>query len=418
MAKLNLKNALLRTPVRRGLFPITLLFFLIEFYDELHFGVQGAALPALRLDLDLNYDQVGLLIGLPVLTGSILELVVMILGDTSLRKRLMVGGGITLAAATLVIASAQDFAPLLLAHVVLFPASGAFVTLSQATLMDLNPGRQAHMMARWTVFGSLGNLLGPAVMAIFFTLGLSWRLPYALLALIGLLLVFWLALQSFPQRLAVMPDSHDHSKENQGELSDSDPQPLKLPQVLAGLVPALRNPRLLRWFILLDLSDLMLDIFTGYAALYFTDIVGLNNTRVSLVIGAMMGAGLLSNLALVPLLEHFPGRPLVRAGAVATTVLYILLLALPGVWTKVVLAVLIKMTTLGWYEVLMAEAYAVMPGRSATVAAANSLFGLLGGGLAWLIGVLAERVDLPFAMALMLAGPLALFFFVPRDSPQ
>lgn len=414
MDKYKIKNALLGAPVRHGIFPLTLLFLLIEFYDELHFGVQGAALPALRNDLGLSYDQVGLLLGIPAMTGSVLELVVMLLGDTPLRKRLMVGGGIIMATATIMIASAQSFAPLLLAFIVIFPASGAFVTLSQATLMDLNPGRQAQMMARWTVFGSLGNLLGPAALAGLLALGFNWRFPYTLLALVGLLLALWLASQALPDHTIQYPDPMVEPSDTGLEAPPGPVQASDLRQVLTGLLPIIRSRRMLRWFILLDLSDLLLDVYIGYAALYFADIVQLEVAQVSLVIGAMMGAGLLANLALVPLLERYPGRPLVRLSAAVTAVLYILWLAIPGMWIKVGLAILIRLTTLGWYEVLMAEAYAAMPGRSASVMAVNSLFGLLGGGLSWLIGVVAAQAGLPAAMWLLLAGPLALILFVPR----
>ncbi len=409
-----LRNALAGAPVRRGFLPLTLLFLIIEFYDELHFGVQGAALPALRGDLGLSYDQVGLLLGIPAITGAVLELVVMLLGDTSLRKRLMVGGGIIMATATIMMALAQSFGPLLLAFVVIFPASGAFVTLSQATLMDLNPGRQAQMMARWTVFGSLGNLIGPAILAGLFAVGFSWRFPYALLALLGLLLALWLTSQALPDRTIQNPDPTMELSDGSSGASSGLARPPDLVQVLKGLLPIFRNLRLLRWFVLLDLSDLLLDIYMGYAALYFADIVQLNAAQVSLVIGAMMGAGLLSNLALVPLLERFPGRPLVRLSATVTAVLYILWLAIPGMWIKIGLAVLIRLTTLGWYEVLMAEAYAALPGRSATVMAVNSLFGILGGSLAWLIGAFAAKAGLPAAMWLLLVGPLSLILFVPK----
>ena len=140
---------------------LSFLFLLIEFFDELNYGIAGAALPSIRHDLGLTYAQVGLLLGLPHFLGSFIEPVLMLLGDTPLRKRLVAGGGLAVMLSLLLIATSQSF-PILLVGVILgFPASGAFVTLSQATLIDLNPGREPHMMARWTLFGSIGNLIGP-----------------------------------------------------------------------------------------------------------------------------------------------------------------------------------------------------------------------------------------------------------------
>jgi len=381
--------------------PLTLLFLLIEFFDELHYGVQGAVLPALRDDLGLSYGQVGLLLGVPGMLGTFLELGIMLLGDTPLRKRLVVGGGLAVAAAILLILSAHTFPLILLAFIIAFPASGAFVTLSQATLMDLNAGREAQMMARWTIAGSLGNLLGPAMVAGGFALGWSWRAPYLGLAVMAVGLALLAFLRPFPAR----PQVRAETPETTGE---------HLRDVLAGLWGGLRNLRLLRWFVLLHLADLLLDVYAGYAALYFADVVHFDPAQVSLMVGALMAASLVSNLVLVPALERIPGRKLVRASALVTAVLYVAWLALPWLWAKVVLALALRLTTMGWYEVLQGEVYAALPGRSGTVMAISSLFGVLGGGLVWFIGWFAAQAGLPAAMWLLLAGPLALIFFMPR----
>ena len=116
-------------------------------------------------DLALSYGQVGLLLGLPYMIGTLTEPLIMLLGDTRLRKRLMVGGGLIIAFSLLLLASASSFPVILAAFIISFPASGAIVTLSQATLIDRNPGREHQMMARWTVTGSLGTVLGPLVLA-------------------------------------------------------------------------------------------------------------------------------------------------------------------------------------------------------------------------------------------------------------
>jgi MFS transporter, FSR family, fosmidomycin resistance protein len=133
-------------------------------------------------------------------------------------------------------------------------------------------------------------------------------------------------------------------------------------------------------------------------------------------VGLIMAAGLASNLILVPVLERVQGRKLVRAGAAAVLIIYPAWLLLPWVWAKVALAIFIRLATMGWYEVLQGEAYAAMPGRSGTAMAINSLFGVLGGGMAWLVGWFASQAGLPAAMWLLLAGPLALIFFVPKQN--
>ena len=384
----------------RGGISLAFLFLLIEFFDELNYGAEGAALPAIRTDLHLSYAQVGLLLGLPSIINTFIEPVLMLLGDTRWRKQIMLGGGLAIAASLLAMASAQSFPVLLLAMILSYPASGAFVTLAQATLMDLNPGREAQSMARWTVAGSTGNLIGPLLLAGGFALGWGWRWAYIVLA--GLCLV--MVLLTWPRKLPVHPHSDAQGNE----------KPSGLHPLLGGLKDAARNPRLLRWMALIQFSDLMLDVLTGYLALYFTDVSGFNKAQASLLLSVLMLAGLISNIVLVPLLERVPGRTVVRTSAALVIPLYATWLLVPWAWAKIGLIILIKLVTLGWYEVLQGEAYASAPGRSGTVMAIHSVVGVIGGGIAWLVGWVAAQAGLPAAMWLLLLGPVCLVLFVPR----
>lgn len=407
MNKRGLAQSLSVAPILRGTLPLTWLFLLIEFFDELHYGIEGAVLPALRQDLSLSYAQTGLLLGLPALLGTLIEFVIMLLGDTRLRKGLIVGGGLAIVLATLLLASARSFPAALLAFIVAYPASGAFVTLSQATLMDLNPSREAQMMARWTLFGSVGNLIGPLLVAALFAAGLSWRWNYVYVAALAL----FLALMVLPRRFPTpRQDVETGAPSSRSELRD----------LLPDLWRSIKNLALMRWFVLLDLSDLLLDVFVSYSALYFADVVGFTPAQVGLMMSALMGAGLVANVALIPLLEQVDGRRLVRVTAIAAGAAYAAWLLAPWAWAKIVLAIGVRLLTLGWYEVLQGEAYASLPGRSGTVMAINSVMGLLGGALVWFVGWFAEQAGLPAAMWLLLAGPLALILFLPKpkDSHQ
>jgi FSR family fosmidomycin resistance protein-like MFS transporter len=188
-------------------------------------------------------------------------------------------------------------------------------------------------------------------------------------------------------------------------------------KLLAGFWEAMRNPILMRWLILLQFSDLLLDVLAGYLPLYFTDVTGMSIAQASLMMSVLMLAGLISNIVLIPMLDRFPGRNLVRISAGVTGVLYAAWLLAPWVWAKIGLIILIKLVTLGWYEVLQGEAFATIPGRSGTVMATNSIMGLLGGGISFFIGWAAAQVGLPAAMWLLLAGPICLVLFVPKPIP-
>jgi FSR family fosmidomycin resistance protein-like MFS transporter len=372
------------------------LFLLIEFFDELTYGAQGVALPALRADLGLSYAQVGLMLGLPSLLSAVLEPGLMLLGDTGWRRSLMLGGGVVVAVSLFAFGSAHSFAILLMALALNYPASGAFVTLSQASLVELRPGREAHSMARWSAAGSLGSLLGPLVLAAGFALGLGWRWAFLSFSALGLGLVGLTLIHPFTRPLD-RPATDAH-----------------LAPLLRNLRACLRNRGLLRWIFLLQLSDLMLDILPAYLALYFAEVVGFTPAQTGVILGGVMLATLVADLAVVPLMERFPGRTIVRASAGAVVVLYPVWLLLPSASAKVVLVIVIRLLTLGWYQVLQGEAYASEPGRSGTVMALGSVSSVLNSGLAWAVGWAAGLVGLPLAMWLLLFGPLSLLLLIPR----
>ena len=105
-----------------------------------------------------------------------------VLAGQGRRRRLVIlGGGIVFVLTLLAVASARSFAVLLAAFVAFYPASGAFVSLTQAEIMDAWPDRQAQVMARWDLAGAAGAVAGPLLLTAVLASGgeLAGRLPGA-----------------------------------------------------------------------------------------------------------------------------------------------------------------------------------------------------------------------------------------------
>src|SRR4029453_13649623 len=136
-----------------------------EVLDELVFGAREAAWPLVRRDLGLSYAELGLLLGLSTYGGTLLEPFVGVLGDTRWRRLVVVAGGVGLVGGVLPFALAASLFVMLVAVLLLFVGAGAFVSLGQATLMDLDPDARERNMARWTVAGGVGAVAGPLVIA-------------------------------------------------------------------------------------------------------------------------------------------------------------------------------------------------------------------------------------------------------------
>ena len=114
-----------------------------------------------------------------------------VLAGQGRRRRLVIlGGGIVFLITLLAVASARSFAVLLAAFVAFYPASGAFVSLTQAEIMDAQPDRQAQVMARWDLAGAAGAVAGPLLLTAVLASGGGWRAGYLVLA--GISALIWL----------------------------------------------------------------------------------------------------------------------------------------------------------------------------------------------------------------------------------
>src|SRR6185312_285346 len=161
----------------------------VEFVDELVFGARNAAWPMLRGDLQLSYEQIGILLSVPTIVAGVIEPAIGVLGDTWRRRALLLGGGIVFAASLALTAASWSWIALLISFAAFNPASGAFVGLSQATLMDLSGDRHEQDMARCVVAGSLGVAAGTGLIALLARAGQSWRTAFVMVAVMSVVAV-------------------------------------------------------------------------------------------------------------------------------------------------------------------------------------------------------------------------------------
>lgn len=349
------------------------------------FGAREAAWPQIRHDLGLSYTQVGLALSIPGLASLVLEPAVGLLGDRGWRRRLVLGGGVAFAAAVAVVAAAPSFVLLLAGFTALYPASGAFVSLSQATLMDMNPAAREQNMVRWTLAGSVGVALGPLLIAT----GAAWRGVFAAYAVAALALVL------VARRVRFSSGSADAG--------------------VRAALRELRRPVVLRWLLLLELQNLGGDIFYGFLALYFVDAVGVDARAAALAVAVWTGADLVGNLVVLRLLYRVESLRWLRATAAAVAILFPLFLLLPGLEPKLVVLALIGSLSAGWYPISEARLYDALPGRSGTAMALGATSGTLGAVLPLAVGLLAQRVGIADAFWLVLLAPIALLVGVPRQ---
>ncbi|MCJ8279758.1 MAG: MFS transporter, partial [Rivularia sp. ALOHA_DT_140] len=329
----------------------------------------------------------------PNTIGCIIEPILGIWGDIGHRRKFILGGGIAFTGALLIISLSHNF-PLFLVGIVLFnPASAGFVSLSQATLMDIEPKRHQQNMARWELAGSIGNILGPGILALALGFSKSWRSAFFILAILTIL-----ALVMLWKRRNLIPNTTSQIDES-------------IPGLKAGIINsfrALKQPKVLRWLTLLQFSDFMLDILRGFLGLYFIDVVGANNSQANLAIAIWLGIGLVGDFLLVPLLEKIRGISYLKVSAGIVLFLYPTFLLVPNINIKLLIVGLLGLLNAGWYSILKGELYTTMTGQSGTVIALSNLGGLIGGLIPLTIGLIAQHYGLQNTMWLLIAAPIGL----------
>jgi FSR family fosmidomycin resistance protein-like MFS transporter len=282
-------------------------------------------------------------------------------------------------------AGAIGFWTLLAALLIGYPASGAFVSLAQATLMDAAPEERSRSMARWTVAGSVGYVAGPILVAGAVIAGIGWR---------GLLLL--LALPAIPLALAVRPAHVDESKPDWG-----------------GFLRALRSRAVLRWLAILEAADLLLDVFHAFLALYVVDVAGARPIAAALAVAVWTSAGLVGDILLLPVLKRVDGMAYLRVSAGLSLVAYPAFLLVPSLDAKFALLAVLGLLGSGWYALPKAALYDALPGRSGTAVAVGGVGGLAGSCVPALLGAVAGAAGLGVTMWVLLLAPVALLLGIP-----
>jgi MFS transporter, FSR family, fosmidomycin resistance protein len=364
----------------------------VELADELVDGTKSAALPLIRQGLGLSYTQVGLLVSVPLLLGSLLELPLGVMAGQGRRRRLAVlAGGVVFILTLLAAAAARSFSGLLAAFVIFFPASGAFVSLTQSGLMDADPGRREQHMARWNLAGSAGSVAGPFVLIAVLAAGGGWRSAFGVLAVAAA--AAWLGVARHPPRAA--PD-------------DGPPARPGAAAAVRQVLAALRRPGVARCLVLLQVCDLLLDTLTGFVAVYLVAVVHATPEQAALGVAIRLGAGLAGGAAVVWALRRVRGLTLLRASAAAAAVLYPAFLLVPGIGLKLLLLGGLSAATAPWYPLLQARLYGSLPDSSGIAVSLSSAAGLLGGAGPLAVGFLAQRFGLTWALAGLAAAPLCV----------
>jgi len=182
-------------------------------------------------------------------------------------------------------------------------------------------------------------------------------------------------------------------------------------------IALVRRSGALRWLALLEVSDLLLDVLTAFLAVYLVAIAHASPAVAALGVAVRLGAGLAGDVILIRLLERRDSRRVLRASVPLALGLFPAFLLVPGIGPKLALLAALTLATAPWYPVLQAKLYGSLPGHSGLAVSLTSAASLAGGLGPLVVGLLAQRFGLTWAMASLCVAPVAMLA-VPRARSQ
>jgi len=369
---------------------------LVAFNDELWSGVAVVAAPSLEREQGLDHRSYALFVfALPLVLSAALDAALSLLCDWLPRQRLRAAGLLALSGSLGLVAIAPSTGWLSLGLALAGAASGLSCSAAQADLMARDPAAGDVALARWVLFGSLGDLASPLLVGAVLALGGSYR------GALGVLAVFFAwqgcAALRAPGSLAAPASEPASEPESESE-----------PSLRAALRAAIGQRRLWLWLIGTGLCTLLDEIVLALAALHMRLDLGASDALaascgVALSLGATLGAALTERL-----LARVPARRLLHQSALTCVLALALVVAAPSPGWLTAALFLLGASAAPHYALLEARAYAELPGRPGLVRALSQIAVLIEVLAPAALGAIARAFGLAAALGCLVLQPLGV----------
>ena len=366
---------------------------LVEFGDELWSGVAVVAAPSVEREHGLGHHGYALFVfALPLVLSAALEAAFSLLSDRLPTRRLLGFGLAALSASLCLCALASGPALLSVGLGLAGAASGVACAAAQTELVRRHAGDADRALTRWVLFGSLGDLASPLVVALAFHLGGSYRSALGAVALVAAVQAAF-ALGAPPAAGALPPET--------------DEAPL-----FAAWRSAARQRWLWLWLFGAGMCTLLDELVLALAMLRVRLDLGASDAAAAgcgllLSLGSALGAALTERW-----LRRVSSNTVLRVSAfVCVWAVTLVAFAPSPAWLAPAL-LLLGLCAAPHYALLQARAYAQLPERPGLVNALAQASIVLELCAPAAVGVLAERCGLAVAISSLALQPLVVLTLV------
>ena len=294
---------------------------------------------------------------------------------------------------------------MLLAALALYgPASGVALAAAEGTLVEARPSERERTLTRLTLVGIAGDALVPLLLLALVPLGLGWRAVSALAACAA----FALAWRHARSRVLRRPFAqHDDEGERAEEIEQHTEPGVRSPLRELARV-ARERPALLGWLAVAAVAGVLDELLVAFASAHLAEFTGASAQQRLLALAAWTLGDLAGVLALKAALARVRPLRILRLAALCAGLALALFLFARSVWVAAIGLGLLGASAITFHPLLMARAYAALPGRPALVGACGALFARVSLVAPLGLALLAQAHGTFAAIATLGAAPVAV----------
>lgn len=358
---------------------------LVRLADEAAVFLPFGTLESFRAELGMTFAQAGTVVA-AIWPGAVVGGLFAAAADRFSRRVIAAGGAFGLAASLAMFSLGASFTMLVLGGFVMGMASTAMVDGAEVALVDMAGDDLRRYLARSNLLATIGDLLGPALVAGAAVAGLSWRVAFAAAAV--LMGVYALALAAAP----LPPPSRASGTEDadQGSGGEGARRP--------GLAAVLRDPAVWALGVIGLLMAPFDEPLVGFTIALLENDRGASASAATLVAFVGISGGVLAFTVLARRFEGVPDDRLLLGSVAAMTAGAVFIAVAPVV---PVVAVGGLVTAVGLNLAWLAVQHRSLTLRPGQVGATKALLGTIESTGFWIpvaVGVIADRAGLTLAV--------------------
>lgn len=372
--------------------------------DELCTGTPPLAAPSIRSELGEPYSNLALLLlAIPLASCLVLEPALITWAARRGRQR-----GVTYALAAqglslLWAAAARGAIGLLLGLCAAVLSTSVACALAQARLIELHPDEPERVLTRWTFLGAIGDIATPLLFALLSRWHGGFRAAFVCCAALCLAHALLIARLRLPAASGEAPDDDEHAAR---------------PPLAEALRKLLASPGLLPWAVGSMLCNLLDETLIVFAALHLREHRQLDASTTDGLLFALALGSALGIAAADRLVARVRPLRLLAASCVVCCVAYLAWLQVTLVWANA-LALFIAGVAIGpQFPLAQAQCYRRSRAEPVLVSVVEGWLEPIHVLLPWLLGLLAERLGLGWALALLLLQPVGLLACCALARPE